>query len=203
MPKAKLLLFSDLHNNVTAAQTLVEQSHTVDVVVGAGDFGYERWGLEIAFDILKAINRPAILVPGNCESEQELVEACRSWPQAQVLHGSGTTVNGVEFYGLGGGIPVTPFGSWSHDYTETQAAELLANCPTGGVIVTHSPPKGVVDISSRGQSLGSVAIRETIKERKPALVVCGHIHGSAGQRARLGNTVVINAGPYGLVWETA
>ena len=33
------------------------------------------------------------------------------------------------------------------------------------------------------------------------LVVCGHIHGSAGQIDRLGVTIVINAGPDGIIWD--
>jgi len=37
----------------------------------------------------------------------------------------------------------------------------------------------------------------------PLLVVCGHIHGSAGQQAMLGTTPVVNAGPAGVEWELA
>ena len=32
-------------------------------------------------------------------------------------------------------------------------------------------------------------------------VVCGHIHDCAGQRAMLGATPVVNAGPEGIWWE--
>jgi Icc-related predicted phosphoesterase len=32
-------------------------------------------------------------------------------------------------------------------------------------------------------------------------VVCGHIHGSAGQEAMLGSTPVVNAGPAGEIRE--
>ena len=197
----KLLLFSDLHGDARAARRLVEQARSVDVVVGAGDFGNLRREIGRPISVLQAIDRPAILVPGNSESDEELRAACRDWPSAQVLHGEGTTVEGVPFYGLGGGVPVTPFGAWSWDFTEDEAADLLADCPAGGVLVSHSPPKGVVDVSSDGQSLGSTAIREAIQTKQPALVVCGHIHGSGGQQGRLGETVVVNAGPEGVVWE--
>jgi Icc-related predicted phosphoesterase len=118
-----------------------------------------------------------------------------------VLHGSGVTVAGVEFFGLGGGVPVTPFGDWSYDFTEEQAAELLAGCPAGCVLVSHSPPKGAVDLSSGGQSLGSVAVRDVIVRQRPVLVVCGHIHGSAGRQAVIGTAPVVNAGPGGVEWE--
>lgn len=199
----KLLLFSDLHCNAQAARKLVEQSRNVDVIIGAGDFGNIRRGVDITINILKVIDKPAVLVPGNSESESELAEACLDWPSATVLHGSGIEIDGVDFYGLGGGIPITPFGSWSYDFTEEQAKALLADCPEGGVLVSHSPPYGAVDVSSNGESLGSVAIRKTIEHKQPKLVVCGHIHASAGKHTTIGSTVVVNAGRSGIIWELA
>ena len=197
----KLLLFSDLHCNTRAATDLVRQARNADVVIGAGDFANVRQGIHLCVDILKEIDRPAVLVPGNSESQDELTEACCSWPSAHILHGSGVFINGVTFYGLGGGIPTTPFGSWSYDFTENQARELLTPCPEGCVLVSHSPPKGVVDVSSSGRSLGSVAVREAIDEKAPQLVVCGHIHESAGQQTTIGTTTIVNAGPRGIVFE--
>ena len=199
----KLLLFSDLHANEAAAQQLVTLARSADIVIGAGDFGNLRRGIDTAIGMLKAIDKPAVLVPGNAESTAELEAACRTWPTAQVLHGSGIEIEGIHFFGIGGGIPVTPFGSWSYDFSEDEARRLLADCPAGGVLVTHSPPKGVVDLSSRGVNLGSIAIREVIEQQQPQLVVCGHIHESAGQQAQIGNSVVINAGTAGIMWEMA
>ena len=97
-------------------------------------------------------------------------------------------------------MPVTPFGDWSYDLTEDQAGDLLRDCPSGCVLVSHSPPKGAVDVSSRGDSLGSVSVRVAILLAKPSLVVCGHIHGSGGKQARIGPTPVVNAGPAGILW---
>src|SRR4029077_11960408 len=92
-------------------------------------------------------------------------------------------------------------GTWSYDFTDEEAEKLLAGCPNGCVLVSHSPPKGAVDVSSRGQRLGSTAVRKTIKRAKPILVVCGHIHESAGRQALIGTTPVVNAGPSGIEWE--
>jgi Icc-related predicted phosphoesterase len=195
----KFLLFSDLHSDLRAASKLVELSQKVDVVIGAGDFCVARRGLDKIIAALSAISKPAVLVPGNAESHAELARACRSWPSAHVLHGSRVDLDDVAFYGIGGGIPITPFGAWSYDFSEEEARQLLQDCPSGGVLISHSPPKGVLDSSSGGQSLGSAAVRETVDTRNPRLVVCGHIHGSAGQKARLGQTIVINAGPRGII----
>ncbi|HEV3145254.1 MAG TPA: metallophosphoesterase family protein [Gemmataceae bacterium] len=197
----KLLLFSDLHADRAAARRLVERARSVDVVIGAGDFGTVRRQVRVCFEVLRAIDKPTVLVAGNNESTGELREACRDWPTANVLHGSGTTIAGVDFFGIGGGIPVTPFGSWSYDFTEEEAEELLKGCPLGCVLVSHSPPKWAVDEDSQGKSLGSIAVRAAVLRLKPTLVVCGHIHASAGMQASLGTTTVINAGPNGVEWE--
>ncbi len=197
----KLLVFSDLHNDFHIAAKLVELSNAVDAVVGAGDFCVARQGLDEIIAPLSAITKPTVVVPGNSESDEELMQACRSWKTARVLHGSRTTIAEISFFGIGGGIPITPFGSWSYDFSEDEAYDLLSDCPSGGVLVSHSPPAGVLDLSSDGRSLGSQAVRETILNKKPNLVVCGHIHGSAGQIDRIGETTVINAGPQGIIWE--
>jgi Icc-related predicted phosphoesterase len=199
----RLLLFSDLHCDTDAAQRLVRKADDYDVIVGAGDFATMRQGLAKTIGVLQAIERPVVLVPGNSESREELVEACTDWPTSHVLHGSGVTVDGTEFYGLGGGIPVTPFGSWSYDFTEEQAAELLYDCPRGCVLVVHSPPLDAVDQGDDGRHFGSTAIRRAIERKQPRLVVCGHIHSSWEQQAHIGGTPVVNAGPHGIRWDLA
>ena len=196
----RLLLFSDLHADASAARRLVGRARSADVLVGAGDLGDVRRHLGVCVDILRAAGKPAVLVAGNNETTEELAEACRGWATAHVLHGSAVTLAGVSFFGLGGGVPVTPFGSWSYDFSEDQAGALLADCPPGCVLVSHSPPKGAVDVSSNGRSLGSEAVRDAILRVRPSLVVCGHIHACAGRRATVGTTPVVNAGPEGIEW---
>jgi len=197
----RLLLFSDLHRDTEAAADLVERARTADVVVGAGDYSTVHQGLDEILSILQQIEVPTILVPGNNETADELGQACSGWESAHVLHGNGVTVGGMTFYGLGGGVPVTPFGDWSYDFTEHEALALLSDCPARCVLVSHSPPQSVVDLSSDGENLGSTAVRDTVLAQRPVLVVCGHIHPSAGRQGMLGETTVVNAGPHGLEWE--
>ncbi len=197
----KLLLFSDLHSDFQTASKLVELSNDVDIVIGAGDFCIGRQGLDKIINSLARIKKPSVLVPGNSESEEELIKACRWWKSVHVLHGRQVSIDGAAFFGIGGGIPITPFGSWSYDFSEAEARDLMRDCPGGCTLISHSPPKGVVDQSSGGRSLGSLAVRETIECKQPALVVCGHIHGSAGQAHRLAETTVINAGPGGIIHD--
>ena len=198
-----LLVFSDLHCDVAAARRLTAHASEVDVLVGAGDFASVRQNLSACLDVLRASGRPMVFVAGNNETTDELRKACEGWPDTHVLHGSGVTIGAVPFFGLGGGVPVTPFGSWSYDLTEPEAEGLLKPCPTGAVLVSHSPPFGYCDKSSRGDSLGSRAVLNAIKQYQPQLVVCGHIHGSAGSIAKVNDTTIINAGPSGRVIEVS
>ena len=197
----KLLLFSDVHLNEIHCRRIVELSYDVDVVIGAGDYCSLRRDLDRVIAILMGIKKPTVLVPGNSESYEELLLACKEWPSAKVLHGNGVEIQGQLFFGIGGGIPVTPFGSWSWDFTEEQADKLLYKCPKNAVLVSHSPPMGILDKSSFGLHLGSTAIKNFIHEKSPKLVVCGHIHESSGKMEKHGTCTVINAGPHGKQYE--
>jgi uncharacterized protein len=198
----RLLLFSDLHCDIRAAQHLVELGRNADVAIGAGDFGQVRRRVGVCIDILRDMPCPTVVVPGNNESLDELRDACRGWDRVHVLHGNGVTIDGVQFFGLGGGVPVTPFGSWSYDFSEEEAAELLKDFPAGGVLVSHSPPKGCLDEDSNGTSRGSTTVLDLIGTMSPALVVCGHIHACWGRTETIGETKVVNAGPAGVMVET-
>ena len=196
----KVLAFSDLHRDLDQAGELVEQSADADVVIAAGDFASVHKGLEETIGALSSIAAPTILVPGNNETEDALRAACEGWESATVLHGQGTEIDGAHFYGLGAGVPVTPW-DWSFDLDEEQAAERLAGCPEDAVLVVHSPPKGHCDKSSAGDHLGSQAILEAIDSKRPRLAVCGHIHESWGAEDEIGPTKVINLGPSGTAIE--
>src|SRR5437016_3798963 len=120
----KLLLFSDLHADVAAAESLARRARDVDLLIGAGDLGNVRRHVQLCIDVLKTTGKPAVFVAGNNESTEELAKACTGWPEVHVLHGTSVVLGGVTFFGLPGGVPVTPFGSWSYDFTEDEAAEM-------------------------------------------------------------------------------
>jgi hypothetical protein len=114
-------------------------------------------------------------------------------------YGIGLLGLGVAFFGLGGGVPETPW-DWSFDLSEQEAESLLAGCPEGAVLVVHSPPKGYVD-EAHGRHMGSEAILAAVETKRPQLVVCGHIHESWGREATIGGTPVVNLGPNGRFFE--
>jgi uncharacterized protein len=192
----KLLAFSDLHRDLGQAAELVAMSAEADVVIGAGDFASVHEGLGEMIDALSGIETPTVLVPGNNETEDALRETASGWSAATVLHGGGTTISGVEFYGLGAGVPVTPW-EWSFDLDDETAASMLAACPDEAVLVLHSPPRGHCDANGSGDHFGSPALLQAIEQKAPRLAVCGHIHESWGCESQIGDTPIRNLGPKG------
>ncbi|HUB98631.1 MAG TPA: metallophosphoesterase family protein [Solirubrobacterales bacterium] len=193
----KLLAFSDLHRDLGQAAELVEMSADADVVIGAGDFASVHEGLEETIDALASITTPTLLVPGNNETVDALRAAAGAeWSAATVLHGEGATIEGVEFFGLGAGIPVTPW-EWSFDLDEEAARSMLAPCPEGAVLILHSPPRGHCDSGSDGTHFGSPALAAAIEAKRPRLAVFGHIHEAWGCESDLGGTPLRNLGPKG------
>ena len=193
----RILAFSDLHHARGRAEALVAASDAADLVIGAGDFCNMRQDLAGAMNLLGGISKPFVVVPGNAESDAELRDAAHAG--THVLHGAGVEIDGLRLFGLGYGVPETPFGAWSCDLSEPAAAAMLSQCDAADILITHSPPKGVVDRTSGGMSVGSVAIRAAIERLQPGLAVCGHIHDSWGQEGLIGRTRVVNLGP-GVSW---
>lgn len=188
----KILAFSDIHCDLDACAALVRSGADADLVIGAGDFAENHEGLAETMAALESLAAKAIYVPGN----NETTLALRATTSAQVLHGENVLVNGIRIFGIGCAIPPLPPLPWvSHDLTETEAQTILATCESADILVSHSPPKGVVDRHAEVGSIGSVSVLAAIKRLQPRHVFCGHIHDCWGQSAQIDASQVTNLGP--------
>lgn len=197
----RLLAFSDLHRNDTAARAIAAASASADVVVAAGDFATRREGLADTLDILTAMTVPTILVAGNHDQLYDLRTACAGWRYGHVLHGEGIELAGTRFFGLGYEIGGSNVAAWNSRMSEMEAAALLTTCPMGAILVTHAPPFGVADLQASGSHDGSRAIHSAVQQKQPRLHLCGHIHHSWGAAGMIGACPVHNLGP-SLNWFT-
>lgn len=59
------------------------------------------------------------------------------------------------------------------------------------IIVAHESPFECLDVTLKGNNVGSKSVREFIKRVKPKIWLCGHIHEGFGQN-KIGNTLVFN-----------
>lgn len=192
----KLVLISDTHG----LHDDVDVPNDGDVLIHGGDI--TRHGrLEEVEDFADWMGirrqRHKIVIAGNHDRcLQEDNEAARQHlTTATYLQDSGTTIDGLEFWGS----PWTPqFFDWSFMLPRGEPlARKWAMIPESvDVLVTHGPPKGILDTAHLGKETGCAALRERVFEIQPRLHVFGHIHEARGRVERAGIQFV-NASCYG------
>jgi Icc-related predicted phosphoesterase len=191
----RVLAFSDLHRDKDAARTIVAASVEADVVIGAGDFATKREGLMDTLDILRNSPAPMIFVHGNHDDADAVEAACKAQDHWHYLQGNECAIGDQVFFGIGGEVPATNDANWNTSMSEDGAMRLMRECPVGSVLISHSPPFGVVDAQKDGRNDGSKAVHRGIQDWLPKLVLCGHIHSAWGQHGMVGETPVHNLGP--------
>ncbi len=189
----RLIAVSDAHGNVTATKRLSKEVSNVDAILFAGDITNFQ-GREAAINVLEPllnVGAPLLAVFGNCDGRDvpELLDDL-----GISVHGRHINVGRVGVTGFGGS-EWTPFGTpWEFNGSEL-IKTLLSVYVDGDVLLTHVPPYGTnVDKTFRGEHVGSRSLRRFIVEKKPPLLVCGHIHEARGVD-ELKGTIVVNPGP--------
>lgn len=188
----RLALISDMHGSLGNVRrfSLDVEKFSPDMVVIAGDITHFG-GKKEAKDILMAIPFRKLAVPGNCDPP-DIVDIFGETNTVDV-HGKRAEINGYVFAGLGASNPL-PFNTL-FTYSEENIYLILDSVARGAdILVTHTPPYGILDRTMFGHHGGSEAIKRVIDEHKPKLSVFGHIHESPGVE-RNEHTVFVNPGP--------
>lgn len=169
-----------------------------DAVFVAGDitnFGTVEEAESILATIADA-GRPVFFVAGNCDPPSLLNHRPRD-ERIINLHLSKHIFGGYSLAGLGGSL-VTSHGMTLIELSEEELSRMLSSIPSlerPSILLSHNPPYGTdADLSMSGEHVGSYAVREFVERVAPVLVSCGHIH-EARSISRLGDTLVVNAGP--------
>lgn len=95
------------------------------------------------------------------------------------------------------GSPFSPaFEDWAFQYE--QGERTWQDIPEDAdIIVTHTPPKGILDTIERRDgtilSGGCDTLAERVRQIKPLLHVFGHLHDDGGRKVKIENTVYANA----------
>lgn len=211
-PRPILGVVGDIHGTYGALDRVLRRLDAVGVdgVLLVGDLGGGRLRqrnqhdpdvrgpyLESVVEVLarvEALGVPLAWVPGNHDLS-DLGRADRSGGAGLgrfSADGACLEVAGMRVAGLGGAGPAR-FGfcyEWTEDDVrarpELPCEVLLCHCP---------PARTALDITARGEHVGSEAIRERA-ERHRGVLVCGHIHEAPGA-AQIGACLALNAGGLG------
>ncbi len=108
------------------------------------------------------------------------------------LNDNGVEIKGIKIWGS----PIQP---WFYDWAfNRQRGEDIRKhwelIPTDtDILITHGPPYGILDETTRGELVGCEDLLEVIQQRvKPRLHVFGHIHESYG-KTEIDETTFVNA----------
>lgn len=127
-----------------------------------------------------------VLVAGNHDFvfQDTLTKNLINLPQkVKYLENSSTEINGIKIWGT----PWTPwYGDWAFvaPREENNKLELIYSlCPDDtDIIVSHGPPKDILDTTPNGDNAGSMAFRNTLSRVNPKIATFGHIHSGYGAR---------------------
>lgn len=174
-----------------------------DMLIHAGDITYAFKSGDTYADYEKFNNwlgelpyKHKIVIAGNhdvlAEKRPNLVRAALT--NCIYLERELVEIEGLKIYGT----PWTPrFFDWAFNQTQLQQKEHAEAIPKCDVLVTHGPPKGILDFVPRGGYVGCRYLLDNIYDRiQPKLHVFGHIHCGAGMKQMCyngTNTTFINA----------
>jgi Icc-related predicted phosphoesterase len=188
----KIVVVSDTHGQHERLGIL-----SGDVLIHCGDFGVgDRNGQKSIADLDSWFSRQRfrsiICIGGNHDFLAEELQS-RGKPvfrHAIYLEDESATLDGLVFYGA----PWVPeLASWAHYRTADELKRAWAKIPENvDVLITHTPPKGILDKNSNGRECGCSQLRTRLQELRPQVHCFGHIHASAGT-IDLAGTKYVNA----------
>jgi len=142
-----------------------------------------------------------IVVKGNHDPDSTAKVLFPGSKAIYVRSSSTISVNGVH-------IALEPFSrrmAYRNSRRQSASASSAASSfPKCDILVSHEPPKHVLDLTYHGFSAGSFYLKDLVEraEHKPRLWLCGHIHESRGivtkqfqsnEEDESDSTIVINA----------
>lgn len=192
----KILPISDIHGKQREIFKWILENISVDdyeLITVSGDIA-ERWDTGFVYDWKKfqiKVDKPIILCAGNHDWWED--REFDNIDGIHLLHESTVEINGVKFYGSPNSVT---FGNWNHMFSENELFDIWdRNVPDDiDVMVMHSPAYGVCDNclqpifgNDKDTHLGSKALLEIVKNKKPKYLITGHIH-SCDREGNIGET---------------
>ena len=148
-------------------------------------------------------HRHKLVIAGNHDFcfEDQPVETAALLTNCIYLFDEAITLDGLYFYG-------TPWQPWFFDWAFNlrRGSEIRAKWelipPETDVLITHGPPLGYGDLTSRGEYVGCADLLESVRQKRPKLHIFGHIHEGYGMTHNQ-HTTFINASSCTLQYQPA
>ncbi len=199
----KILTAGDIHGDTSQMEKLAKKAEkeNVDLVILTGDLTQNESTDNLIGPFAKKKKR-VILIPGNHETVAT-ADFLAEMYNATNLHGYSIKIGNIGFFGCGGAIQQGHPLSLTEDEISTllkKGHDKVANMEKK-IMVTHvHPSESLIEKFSDFVS-PSKAVKKAIDKFKPDFVLCGHVHEAEGIEEKIGETIVINAGRAGKIFE--
>lgn len=195
----KFLTFVDLHEDRKQLKELIQRASEpdIDFIICAGDFSTFGRGMRNVFEQFDKLGKKVYFIPGNHEEQQGLMEKAADYENCVNLHQRAVKIGQYVFLGYGGGgfaMEDPGFRKIAREWYGKFKDQKV-------VLVTHGPPFGTTIDVLGSRHVGNKDYRKFIERIKPRLVVCGHLHETAGQVDKIGKTKLVNPGWNGMSIE--
>ena len=168
-----------------------------DIIIHAGDFchyGSDEQVLDFLAWYAQTDFKHRLLVAGNHDffaAEKNKLFRDAVPEGINYLENSGITLEGISFWGS----PVQPdLIGWAFGTNRGQSMKYYWDLMPEkiDVLITHTPPYGILDKTSSGRSIGCEELAKKLVWLKPKVHIFGHVHASYGKK-ETPDTLHINA----------
>ncbi|MFH1827991.1 MAG: metallophosphoesterase, partial [Nanoarchaeota archaeon] len=196
----KILAFTDVHDSKKAIRKIEKRvkRKKPDLIVCAGDISIFENGLEYLLFSLNQLNTPVLMIHGNHELENIMKRMCALFKNITFIHKKAHKYENCLFLGFGGG----GFSLTDKRFEKTAKKfkkDIRKNKNMKIILITHAPPFGTRIDKIYKEHCGNKSISDFIKKNRIDIAISGHLHENFGKKDKIGNTLIINPGPYGKI----
>lgn len=201
--KLRILAAGDIHGDTNLVKKLAEKAkeQNVDLVILTGDITFAEQSTDNLIGPFTKVGKKVLLIPGNHETLATTNFLAEIYPNVQNIHGYSIREGDVGIFGAG---------SANIGLFQIKDEEMFNLLKRGfdnirksnkKIMVTHVHPSDTKMEKFTDFFQGSKAVKRAIKEFKPDLALCSHVHEAAGIEEKIGRTKVINVGKRGKIIE--
>ncbi|MFP4112642.1 MAG: metallophosphoesterase [Candidatus Woesearchaeota archaeon] len=200
----KFLAFVDLHgwyNIIDELHKKVDENK-IDVLLCSGDITVFGREINLVLKRLNEIGCKIVMIHGNHEDPTEMGDKCEKYENLVFIHKSSYSVDNYIFFGFGG----DGFSKRDEDFKRVSKMfekdyNSTKEDDTKLIVLLHGPPFGTkLDLVGENH-VGNKDYSDFIKSIKPNLVVCGHIHENSEKKDKIGDSIVVNPGNKGMIFD--
>ncbi len=196
----KLFAFTDVHEHPKAMREVRQRIKKTnpDLIICCGDLTIFEHNISHMMNWLASLQKEVFIIHGNHETASRLKQYCTA--NIKFIHRTCILRENIVFAGWGGG----GFGVVEPEFERfvNHAKPQFENKRV--VLVTHAPPFGT-KLDFLGKNWGYVGCKSITRflktNKNVVLTLSGHIHETFGKKDKVGNAIVVNPGPFGVLIE--